>query len=146
MHGWCHRSEESVEYLELKLRIDGCDVPCGYWTPNPGPPQEQQVLLTGEPALALRFKSFSSDSGTMIVKACGTCCSRLSIFPSTGSTVLESGSQARLRLCILFRLPLEHQVFPTLVSLSSSWNSSHLGMSMIIFLLITLNYHLFRES
>ena len=33
-------------------------LPCGSWEPNPGPPQEQPVLLTDEPSLwALNNKS-----------------------------------------------------------------------------------------
>jgi len=31
--------------------IDGCELPCGCWELNPGPLQEQAVLLTAEPSL-----------------------------------------------------------------------------------------------
>ena len=30
---------------------DGCELPCGCWESNPGPLEEQPVLLTTEPAL-----------------------------------------------------------------------------------------------
>jgi hypothetical protein len=30
---------------------DGCKLPCGYWGLNPGPLEEQPVLLTTEPSL-----------------------------------------------------------------------------------------------
>lgn len=30
--------------------IDGCKLLCECWESNPGPPQEQQVLLTPEPS------------------------------------------------------------------------------------------------
>jgi hypothetical protein len=29
---------------------DGCGPPCGFWEPDLGPLQEQQVLLTTEPS------------------------------------------------------------------------------------------------
>jgi hypothetical protein len=30
--------------------IDSCELPCGCWELNPGPSEEQPVLLTAEPA------------------------------------------------------------------------------------------------
>lgn len=42
--------------LGLESVTEGCELSCGCWSPNLGPLQGQ-VLLPGEPALALRFKS-----------------------------------------------------------------------------------------
>lgn len=33
--------------------VDSCELPCQYWESNPGPLQEQPVLLTGAKSLAL---------------------------------------------------------------------------------------------
>jgi hypothetical protein len=35
---------------------DGCELPCGCWESNPGPLQEQPMLLTTELALDFIFK------------------------------------------------------------------------------------------
>jgi hypothetical protein len=36
---------------------DSCESPCGYWELNPGPLQEQPVLLTSEPPLQPKVRS-----------------------------------------------------------------------------------------
>jgi hypothetical protein len=33
------------------LITDGCELPCGCWDLNSGPPEEQSVILTAEPSL-----------------------------------------------------------------------------------------------
>jgi hypothetical protein len=40
--------------LDLGI-IDGCELPHGFWEPNPGSLQEQIVLLTAEPSLQSFF-------------------------------------------------------------------------------------------
>jgi hypothetical protein len=35
----------------LDLTTDGCELPCGCWELNPGPLEEQPVLLSSEPSL-----------------------------------------------------------------------------------------------
>jgi hypothetical protein len=39
---------EDVRYPRTEV-TDRCKLPCGCWEPNPGPLEEQPVLLTGEP-------------------------------------------------------------------------------------------------
>jgi hypothetical protein len=41
--------------------IDGCEQPYGYWDLNPGPLEEQPVLLTAEPSLQPCKHSFSQE-------------------------------------------------------------------------------------
>lgn len=40
--------------------IDGLESPCGIWKQNPGPPQEQQALLTAELSSLLASQMCSS--------------------------------------------------------------------------------------
>ena len=37
---------------------DNCELPCGYWELNPGPLEEQAVLLTAEPSLQILLLIF----------------------------------------------------------------------------------------
>jgi hypothetical protein len=39
---------------------DGCKLPCGCWELNPGPLEEQPVLVTTEPSLQLLFLHIST--------------------------------------------------------------------------------------
>jgi hypothetical protein len=44
--------------LELEV-TDSCEPPCGCWELNPGPLEEQPVVLTIEPSLQLNISVFS---------------------------------------------------------------------------------------
>jgi hypothetical protein len=44
------RPEEGIRAPRLRA-TDGYALPCGYWELNPGPLQEQQMLLNAEPFL-----------------------------------------------------------------------------------------------
>lgn len=44
VHGWCQ-----IPWEELKTAVN--QPPCEYWGLNPGPLQEQQVILNTEPAV-----------------------------------------------------------------------------------------------
>jgi hypothetical protein len=46
------RPEEVTECPGTKV-TDGCELPGGCWQSNPGPLQEQPVLVTAEPSLQL---------------------------------------------------------------------------------------------
>ena len=51
------------------LITDGCEPPCSCWELNPGPLEEQSVLLTTEPSLQPSlFISYSRLAGSMILK------------------------------------------------------------------------------
>jgi hypothetical protein len=52
MQVWHPQRSEGTACLGVGV-IDGCEQPCGEWEPNPGPLNEQQVLLTTEPFLQL---------------------------------------------------------------------------------------------
>lgn len=38
--------------------LDSCELPCAFWESNPGPWQEQLVLLTAETPVQTRFVAF----------------------------------------------------------------------------------------
>jgi len=43
------------------LRVtDSCELPCGWWELNRGPPEEQSMLLTIDPSLQPRYSLFKS--------------------------------------------------------------------------------------
>ena len=46
---------------------DGCELPCGCWELNPGPLEEQPVLLTAELSLQSHFLIFF-ESGILLTK------------------------------------------------------------------------------
>lgn len=53
MQSWCHqRPEEGIKSLGTRV-TNFYELPCGYWEPNLGPLNEQQVLLTAEMSLQL---------------------------------------------------------------------------------------------
>jgi hypothetical protein len=55
LHVWCPwRPEEGIGSLRTGV-MDGCESLCGFQESNPGPLQEQHVLLTTEPSLAFFF-------------------------------------------------------------------------------------------
>jgi len=43
-------TEEGIRFPGTSI-IGTCDLPCECWEPNPGPLQEQQVLLISEPSI-----------------------------------------------------------------------------------------------
>jgi hypothetical protein len=47
-HAVTRRPEEGAGFLETGI-TGGCEPPCGCWKLDPGPLQEQPVLLTAEP-------------------------------------------------------------------------------------------------
>ena len=50
------RPEEDVGFPRTDI-TGGCELPCASWTLNPGPREEQAVLLTAEPS----FQPYNSD-------------------------------------------------------------------------------------
>jgi hypothetical protein len=57
-HAWCpERPEEGVEFPRIGV-IAGCELPCGCWGLNPGPLEEQPVLLTAKPLFQSRVYLF----------------------------------------------------------------------------------------
>jgi hypothetical protein len=49
---WVHCSCVQTHQKKASDPItDGCELPCGCWELNSGPPEEQSVLLTSEPSL-----------------------------------------------------------------------------------------------
>ncbi|ERE84501.1 E3 ubiquitin-protein ligase [Cricetulus griseus] len=51
LYAWYPRKpEKGIGYFGNGV-IDSCELPCGCWESNPGPLQEQQVLLTMGPSL-----------------------------------------------------------------------------------------------
>ena len=63
VHSWCLRRQKRVVELEV---IENCEPPCGCWEPNPGPLEEQAVLLTGESSLQPLFLLYKK-----IISLCG---------------------------------------------------------------------------
>lgn len=60
VYAWyLQRPEEGIGSHGIS-NTDGCERPCEYWEPNPGPLQEQHLLLTADPALRLQNNSQDS--------------------------------------------------------------------------------------
>lgn len=51
MHAWFPHRLTDGAYSSESRTTDDCEPPCGFWEQNPGPLQEQQVLLNAEPSL-----------------------------------------------------------------------------------------------
>lgn len=52
VHTWCPRKSEEGLWCPDARVLGGLKLPCGFWAPNRGPPQERQVLLTSKSSAA----------------------------------------------------------------------------------------------
>jgi E3 ubiquitin-protein ligase NEDD4 len=50
VHAWCPQKSEKAIRSPGTVVTDCCELPCGCWKSNPGPVEEQPVLLTSEPS------------------------------------------------------------------------------------------------
>lgn len=58
VHIWCpRRSEEVIRSLGTGAN-DCCELPCGYWAPNPGLLEVKPVLSTTNPSLQPQYLNF----------------------------------------------------------------------------------------
>jgi hypothetical protein len=48
MHAWCSQGSEESTVCTRTGVVEECESPFGFWEPNPGPLQEQEVLLTSQ--------------------------------------------------------------------------------------------------
>lgn len=48
VYALCPLMSEGMQYPGTRV-MDGCELPCGLWEPDPSPLEEQQVPLTAEP-------------------------------------------------------------------------------------------------
>ena len=61
MRAWCLQRPENGVGIHGTGITDGCELPCGRWELNPGPLEEQAVLLTTELSLQPLTDPFSEN-------------------------------------------------------------------------------------